>query len=438
MSYTVDLPAPPATSAITVDLADPAATELAVAVYTVDIPAVGLSAITLDTLPDGEHVLTTTTAGAITVDLHPADSTGLITGTPGVIILDSVGGAPGPPGETGPAGPPGADSTVPGPPGPTGPPGADSTVPGPPGADGPPGAPGPPGADSTVPGPAGPAGATGSQGPKGDTGATGATGAASTVPGPAGPTGATGPAGPTGATGPASTVPGPAGATGPAGPGLIPGGTATDKLVKSTATDYDTRWGKAWSENAYVGTAAPTGTPKVGDVWYDSDDATGSLILPLSVAQGGTGATTAAGARTTLAMPGEELAYNEITSTVNITATTVAGANLVIEGTTRTYDGSPVIVEFYSPQVLSPASQGGSTLLNLWDGSTDLGYMGQFKEGGGVQGGCAMHARRRITPTAGTHNFRILGWVAPSVGSVVAGVGTANNYAPAFIRVTRA
>jgi hypothetical protein len=128
----------------------------------------------------------------------------------------------------------------PGPQGEPGPAGADSTVPGPKGDKGDPGDPGPAGADSTVPGPAG---ATGAQGPKGDTGA------ASTVPGPTGP----------------------AGSTGPAGVGLIPGGTTSQKLVKKSATDYDTQWNPAWAENAYVGPNTPPGTPKVGDVWYDTD-----------------------------------------------------------------------------------------------------------------------------------------------------------------------
>jgi len=124
------------------------------------------------------------------------------------------GGTPGP---TGPPGPPGE----PGEPGPVGPAGEDGA----PGVAGPQGIQGPAGAASTVPGPQGPAGpagadgAPGSTGPKGDTGDPGAQG----IQGPAGTAGATG-------------------AQGPAGPGVPAGGTTSQVLTKTSATDYATAW----------------------------------------------------------------------------------------------------------------------------------------------------------------------------------------------------
>ena len=78
-------------------------------------------------------------------------------------------------------------------------------------------------------GPTGAKGATGATGPTGPTGAKGATGA----------TGETGPTGAKGSTG--ST--GPTGNTGPTGLSGIPTGGATGQmLVKTSATDYDTKW----------------------------------------------------------------------------------------------------------------------------------------------------------------------------------------------------
>ena len=58
----------------------------------------------------------------------------------------------------------------------------------------------------------------------------GPAGADSTVPGPQGPPGAD------------STVPGPTGPTGPTGPGVPTGGSAKQKLIKNSATNYDTIW----------------------------------------------------------------------------------------------------------------------------------------------------------------------------------------------------
>lgn len=134
---------------------------------------------------------------------------------------------------------------------------------------GPQGSPGATGATGAT-GPKGDTGATGATGPQGvpgPTGPTGATGADSTVPGPAGPPGA---AGPTGPQGPASTVPGPAGPTGPTG--------ATGS----------------------AGPAGPQGPNwQVGNGLTLDTGTTPSTILlttPVSVANGGSGASTVAGA----------------------------------------------------------------------------------------------------------------------------------------------
>ena len=531
--------------AVALDLADTAAVNLDAATATPaieldfqsDIEEVHLNAITDD-------ISLSLTEEVVNLDVTPAETIELIIsegGEPGPQGPPGQDGPPGPPGADstvpGPPGPPGADgadSTVPGPPGPPGadgvdgadstvpgppgadgapgPPGADSTVPGPagpPGADGAPGADstvpgpqGPPGADSTVPGPAGPPGADstvpgppGADGVDGIDGAPGPPGADSTVPGPAGPPGAdstvpgpTGPAGaqgPKGDTGAASTVPGPtgpAGSTGPAGPGLVPGGTTSQKLTKKSATDYDTQWGQPWGENAWVGPNAPAGTPKVGDVWYDTDDVS-TLVLPLSIADGGTGQSSAANARTALSVPaignstvtagaptsgtfargdqwldsagvvwtcttagtpgtwtappGTELAYNEITAQVSVTSTNVAAQNTVIAGTSRTYDGSAVLIEFYSPRVDGPLNN--QLLMHLFDGSTNLGYfaLALTQPNPGIIG-FAMTARRRVVPSPGSHTYSVMGWVGGGTGTVTAGVAGAGGFLPAYLRVTRA
>src|SRR4030095_6840084 len=94
------------------------------------------------------------------------------------------------------------------------------------------------------------AGPTGPAGPQGDVGATGS-------PGPQGPQGMPGPTGLTGA-------------------GVPTGGTAGQLLAKNTATDYDTLWVTS------------------------SGGGGGGPSIPVIIAEGGTGATTAVGARTNL------------------------------------------------------------------------------------------------------------------------------------------
>lgn len=239
----------------------------------------------------------------------------------------------------------------------------------------------------------------------------------------------------------------------------------------------------AGGATTYVGPEAPPGPLKTGDLWYDTDDVN-QLVLPLSVVNGGTGATTAPTARTSLAVPaignstvtagapttgtwargdqwldssnvlwlcttggtpgtwmaknaGEELAYNQITATVNITATSQASPNLVIEGTTRTYDGSPIIVEF-NAHTVTAAGAGAQLYFSFWDGATDLGYASGTFCTAGTQLNMPVSVKRRITPTPGSHTYRVFGIATVGSGSTTAGPGGVAQWNPAFIRVTRA
>jgi len=245
--------------------------------------------------------------------------------------------------------------------------------------------------------------------------------------------------------------------------------------------------GTKWSDQTdiWVGPDAPTGTPALGDEWYDTDDVSG-LVFPVSVAQGGTGGTSPTMARSSLSVPyvgnssstagppttgtyvrgdhwldssnvlwictvagspgtwisvssGEELAYNQITSSVTLSSNTVASPNLVIEGTTRTYDGSLVMIEVSA--ILGCGTPTGSAgFLNLWDGSTDLGVICEAYNGAStVNFAVNVSGRRRLIPTAGSHNYRVTGWCNTGTGNVYTSAGGAGlNQFPAFIRVTRA
>jgi len=190
----------------------------------------------------------------------------------------------------------------------------------------------------------------------------------------------------------------------------------------------------------FVGPEAPPGPLKIGDLWYDTDDVPAPVItLPVSIVNGGTGVSTAAAARTSLAMPGEELAYNQITASATTTAGSAAAATLAIEGTSRTYDGTPIIVEFWSGLLYSPAVVGSWVVVNLWDDVTDLGQFGQVGGGSANGIGAPVFSRRRIVPTVGTHNYRIKAWISTSGGGTgTVAAGTGGTYLPAFIRVTRA
>ena len=141
---------------------------------------------------------------------------------------------------------------------------------------------------------------------------------------------------------------------------------------------------------------------------------------------------------TDLTGSGNELAYVQITATVNLTATTAATGHVIADSGTLTFDGSPVIIEFVTPRLEAPPGQ--YVQVNLWDGATELGNFAQV--GPGVAAtpntvvGAPVCARRRIAPTAGSHNYRVRGWVTGGTGKAYAGTGT-SDYVPAFIQITR-
>lgn len=283
--------------------------------------------------------------------------------------------------------------------------------------------------------------------------------------------------------------------------------------------------------DVYVNASAPPGPLTSGDLWWDTDETTGSLTtLPIGIPDGGTGGTSAPAARSSLSVPfvgnsssvaggpttgtyargdhwldvnnrlwvcsvagspgtwvlvpgggnststagapatgtwtrgdlwvdssnvtwtcvtsgtpgtwvpptGYEYAFNQSTTQVNLTSTNPASPHLIIEGTSRSYDGTPILVEFYAGTVQAPSANGQATVVSLWDASTDLGMIGELWNVANF--GVTMCARRKITPSAGTHNYRIQAWVNAGTGGVVyAGSGGAGaTQPPTYIRVTKA
>ena len=132
---------------------------------------------------------------------------------------------------------------------------------------------------------------------------------------------------------------------------------------------------------------------------------------------------------------GGELVYTQITSPVQVTGTSAATATTVIAGAAFAYDGSPVIVEFFSPRCDNPATSGATLTLALKDGATSVGWLAVL--GGTATLAAPVQASRRITPTAGSHTYSVVGWVTLDFGSVMAGNST-TSYSPAYLRITRA
>lgn len=134
---------------------------------------------------------------------------------------------------------------------------------------------------------------------------------------------------------------------------------------------------------------------------------------------------------------GAEIQYQQVTAPISITATSAPAANLVVGSAAMTFDGSPVMLEFYAGVAQAPNVASGQMAINLFDGSTDLGYIAMLL---GQQATTTVHVRTRLTPTVGSHTYSVKAWLPTGTGgNIQAGAGgTAATYQPCFLRVTRA
>lgn len=134
---------------------------------------------------------------------------------------------------------------------------------------------------------------------------------------------------------------------------------------------------------------------------------------------------------------GAQLAYQEFIAPVTSAATTVAGAVQVVGLPATTYQAVPIFLEFYCPRLTPGVAQG---FLVLRDGSTVLGTFMSVPGSGTLAG---VFARRRHTPTAGSHTFNVAHWNASTASTTYqAGTGgTAGDvttYLPGYLRAVRA
>ena len=139
-----------------------------------------------------------------------------------------------------------------------------------------------------------------------------------------------------------------------------------------------------------------------------------------------------------LNLAGDELAYAESSADVVVPVVAQASAATVITAPAITLDGATdIIVEYYTPQ-LTTAIQGAVAICNLWDGSTDIGNLGQTQHPGSTAVGFSLpfYLRRRLRPSAGTHTYSIRGWAQVGAWSAVGQPGGANRQ-PMWIRVSR-
>jgi hypothetical protein len=133
-----------------------------------------------------------------------------------------------------------------------------------------------------------------------------------------------------------------------------------------------------------------------------------------------------------------ELQYTERTANLSITSTTETSADAVVQGASMAFDGNPVLLEGFLPAVVPPAVAGAILHIWLYQDGLSIGRLGAVGNPAGAQMIAPVFAARRMTPSAGSHNYTIGATVSGSTGTVGAGPGGLGQYLPAYLRISRA
>lgn len=148
---------------------------------------------------------------------------------------------------------------------------------------------------------------------------------------------------------------------------------------------------------------------------------------------------TSAGAGAVAAFPpGYELVYTELTSQITVSSTTESAGNSIFAPGAVTFDGSPVILEVFCPNFLSPAVAAGFTALCLFEGATELGKLAVIQSPAAAANSMTLFARRKFTPSAGSHTYTVTAFVSSGSGLVGGLAGGTAVYLPAYLRITKA
>jgi len=133
-----------------------------------------------------------------------------------------------------------------------------------------------------------------------------------------------------------------------------------------------------------------------------------------------------------------EIGYDQITATVTVTSAVEAAGTTVITCAAHTFDGSPVIAEFFAPFVQPTQVINGQVTVCLFEGATELGRLNSaLNPTNATSGAGPSQAKLRFTPTAAAHTYTVTAFQNGGNGTIQAGAGGTATYVPAFIRFTR-
>lgn len=133
--------------------------------------------------------------------------------------------------------------------------------------------------------------------------------------------------------------------------------------------------------------------------------------------------------------------YDQITSPVSVTSTTEASGTTVISCAAHTFDGNPVVAEFFAPYVdiSNGNAQGIAINICLFEGSTEIGRLLQVQNPTNPTSFSGFRlpiiGKLRFTPSAASHTYTVTAFLNfSSTQTVGAGAGGTAAFVPAYIR----
>jgi len=138
---------------------------------------------------------------------------------------------------------------------------------------------------------------------------------------------------------------------------------------------------------------------------------------------------------------GFEIGYAQITTSANISDTSESTATALISSGSLTFDGGPVLAEFFAPQVATDTLANGDTVtITLFEGATQIGRLAALKTiNNGSRNLEPVCAHYRFTPSAGSHTYKLCAFATSTTGTpqITAGAGGTGAFVPAFLRFTK-
>jgi hypothetical protein len=128
--------------------------------------------------------------------------------------------------------------------------------------------------------------------------------------------------------------------------------------------------------------------------------------------------------------PGYEFGYDEVTTSVTVSSTTESSGTTVISCAAHTFDGQPVIAEFFCPGSGTNASD---TTVSLFEGATQISRIAYSANTTGIVYEPIV-GKLRFTPTAGSHTYTVTAFRGTADNALLAGAKGTGAWPPMYIR----